>query len=74
MIIDTGLAKHIPADALRAAGALDEEGRPVRDPARQHKNRPTGSGDRRLVRHQPAARRTRRGLLRELRHQPVGDT
>ncbi|QHA09439.1 SDR family NAD(P)-dependent oxidoreductase [Streptomyces broussonetiae] len=36
-IVDTGLAKHIPEESLRAAGALDEEGRPVRDPARQHK-------------------------------------
>ncbi|MGW2691549.1 oxidoreductase [Streptomyces sp. NPDC001296] len=36
-IIDTGLAKHLSDDALRAAGAMDEEGRPVRDPARQLK-------------------------------------
>ncbi|WP_210592994.1 oxidoreductase [Streptomyces sp. GESEQ-35] len=37
MIVDTGLAKHIPEEALRAAGALDDQGRPVRDPARQYK-------------------------------------
>ncbi|MFF8731016.1 oxidoreductase [Streptomyces sp. NPDC015171] len=37
MIVDTGLAKHLPAEALRAAGAVDDEGRPVRDPARQMK-------------------------------------
>ncbi|MEU9444731.1 oxidoreductase [Streptomyces sp. NPDC048304] len=37
MIVDTGLAKHLPEEALRAAGAVDEEGRPVRDPARQLK-------------------------------------
>ncbi|MFJ5533016.1 hypothetical protein [Streptomyces sp. NPDC093261] len=36
-IIDTGLAKHISDDTLRAAGAMDDEGRPVRDPARQLK-------------------------------------
>ncbi|MGW1208546.1 oxidoreductase [Streptomyces sp. NPDC002499] len=36
-IIDTGLAKHISDDVIRAAGAVDEEGRPVRDPARQLK-------------------------------------
>ncbi|MEV6166834.1 oxidoreductase [Streptomyces sp. NPDC051954] len=37
MIVDTGLAKHIPEEALRAAGALDDQGVPVRDPARQFK-------------------------------------
>ncbi|MEV6114458.1 oxidoreductase [Streptomyces sp. NPDC052109] len=37
MIVDTGLAKHVPQEALRAAGAIDEEGRLVRDPARQLK-------------------------------------
>ncbi|TXS51880.1 SDR family NAD(P)-dependent oxidoreductase [Streptomyces sp. uw30] len=36
-IIDTGLAKHVSAEAVRAAGALDEHGRPVRDPSRQLK-------------------------------------
>ncbi|MET8804209.1 oxidoreductase [Streptomyces sp. NPDC004546] len=36
-IIDTGLAKHLTEEALRAAGAIDEEGRPVRDPSRQQK-------------------------------------
>ncbi|MFI1760524.1 oxidoreductase [Streptomyces sp. NPDC020800] len=36
-IIDTGLAKHLSEEALRAAGALDEQGRPLRDPARQQK-------------------------------------
>ncbi|MEV6027367.1 oxidoreductase [Streptomyces sp. NPDC052036] len=36
-IIDTGLAKHLSDDVLRAAGAMDDEGRPVRDPARQLK-------------------------------------
>ncbi|MGW4515840.1 oxidoreductase [Streptomyces sp. NPDC004393] len=36
-IIDTGLAKHLSDDALRAAGAMDDKGRPVRDPARQLK-------------------------------------
>ncbi|MER5936079.1 oxidoreductase [Streptomyces sp. NPDC001928] len=36
-IIDTGLAKHISTEVVRAAGALDEHGRPVRDPSRQLK-------------------------------------
>ncbi|MBP2047400.1 NAD(P)-dependent dehydrogenase (short-subunit alcohol dehydrogenase family) [Streptomyces griseochromogenes] len=42
-IIDTGLAKHLSEEALRAAGVLDEEGRPVRDPARQQKTVPQGA-------------------------------
>ncbi|MFJ8137689.1 oxidoreductase [Streptomyces sp. NPDC096013] len=37
LIIDTGLAKHLDTAVLRAAGALDDEGRPVRDPERQLK-------------------------------------
>ncbi|MQY37610.1 hypothetical protein SRB17_56140 [Streptomyces sp. RB17] len=36
-IVDTGLARHICEETLRAAGAVDEEGRLVRDPARQLK-------------------------------------
>ncbi|MGF0173931.1 oxidoreductase [Streptomyces sp. Marseille-Q5077] len=36
-IIETGLAKHVSADVVRAAGVLDEHGRPVRDPSRQLK-------------------------------------
>ncbi|MGW7253495.1 oxidoreductase [Streptomyces sp. NPDC054834] len=36
-IVDTGLAKHLAEDALLAAGAVDAEGRPVRDPTRQMK-------------------------------------
>ncbi|MFJ3307103.1 oxidoreductase [Streptomyces sp. NPDC086549] len=43
MIIDTGLAKHLSEEALRAAGALDDRGRPVRDPARQFKTVPQGA-------------------------------
>ncbi|MFG2122535.1 oxidoreductase [Streptomyces sp. NPDC048710] len=42
-IIDTGLAKHLTEEALRAAGAVDEQGRPVRDPARQQKTVPQGA-------------------------------
>lgn len=42
-IIETGLAKHVPDEAVRAAGAVDEEGRPVRDPARQLKTVPQGA-------------------------------
>jgi NAD(P)-dependent dehydrogenase (short-subunit alcohol dehydrogenase family) len=37
MIIDTGLAKHLDPEAIRAAGALTEDGTPVRDPERQFK-------------------------------------
>ncbi|MFE6553374.1 oxidoreductase [Streptomyces sp. NPDC057746] len=37
MIIDTGLARHISEETIRAAGAVDEQGRPVRDPSRQFK-------------------------------------
>ncbi|KOV64190.1 oxidoreductase [Streptomyces sp. MMG1121] len=36
-IVDTGLAKYLSEETLRAAGAVDAEGRPVRDPARQQK-------------------------------------
>lgn len=36
-IIETGLAKHVSAEVVRAAGVLDEQGRPVRDPSRQLK-------------------------------------
>jgi NAD(P)-dependent dehydrogenase (short-subunit alcohol dehydrogenase family) len=43
MIIDTGLAKHVSADMMRAAGAIDEHGQPVRDPARQLKTVPQGA-------------------------------
>ncbi|XUL93217.1 oxidoreductase [Streptomyces galilaeus] len=37
LIIDTGLVKHLDTSVLQAAGALDGEGRPVRDPERQMK-------------------------------------
>ncbi|MFG2780384.1 oxidoreductase [Streptomyces prunicolor] len=37
LIIDTGLVKHIDPAALQAAGALDSEGKPIRDPERQMK-------------------------------------
>jgi NAD(P)-dependent dehydrogenase (short-subunit alcohol dehydrogenase family) len=43
IIIDTGLAKHVGAEAVRAAGAVDDGGRPVRDPARQLKTVPQGA-------------------------------
>ncbi|MGW2744030.1 oxidoreductase [Streptomyces sp. NPDC001450] len=43
MIVDTGLAKHLSEETLRAAGALDDEGRPVRDPARQMKTAEQGA-------------------------------
>ncbi|MFD9002548.1 oxidoreductase [Streptomyces sp. NPDC059582] len=42
-IIETGLAKHVSDEAVRAAGAVDEDGRPVRDPARQLKTVPQGA-------------------------------
>ncbi|MER5890246.1 SDR family NAD(P)-dependent oxidoreductase [Streptomyces sp. NPDC001941] len=42
-IVDTGLAKHLSEDALRAAGAVDEDGTPVRDAARQLKSVPQGA-------------------------------
>jgi len=42
-IIDTGLAKYLPEEALRAAGAVDKDGRPVRDAARQLKTVPQGA-------------------------------
>ncbi|MEU9392804.1 oxidoreductase [Streptomyces sp. NPDC048324] len=37
IIIDTGLAKHVSAETVHASGAVDAQGRPVRDPARQLK-------------------------------------
>ncbi|MFF2094993.1 oxidoreductase [Streptomyces sp. NPDC058202] len=42
-IVDTGLAKHLSEDALRAAGAVEEDGTPVRDSARQLKTVPQGA-------------------------------
>ncbi|MET7744225.1 oxidoreductase [Streptomyces sp. NPDC005385] len=42
-IVDTGLAKHLSEDALRAAGAVEEDGTPVRDTARQLKTVPQGA-------------------------------
>ncbi|MFJ6084756.1 oxidoreductase [Streptomyces sp. NPDC092369] len=42
-IIDTGLAKHLSDDVIRAAGAVDAQGRPVRDPDRQLKTVPQGA-------------------------------
>ncbi|MGW3360922.1 oxidoreductase [Streptomyces bungoensis] len=36
-IVDTGLAKHVSVDTLRAAGAVDDQGHVVIDPARQLK-------------------------------------
>ncbi|MFI9646460.1 oxidoreductase [Streptomyces sp. NPDC052040] len=42
-IVDTGLARHLSTEVIRAAGALDDEGRPVRDPARQLKNAAQGA-------------------------------
>ncbi|MFE9097401.1 oxidoreductase [Streptomyces sp. NPDC007264] len=43
VVVDTGLAKHVSEDVVRAAGAVDEDGRPVRDPARQLKTVPQGA-------------------------------
>ncbi|WP_327406350.1 oxidoreductase [Streptomyces sp. NBC_01288] len=37
LIIDTGLVKHLDPAVLQAAGALDGEGKPIRDPERQMK-------------------------------------
>ncbi|MFD5716069.1 oxidoreductase [Streptomyces sp. NPDC127036] len=42
-IVDTGLAKHLSEDALRAAGAVEEDGTPVRDSGRQLKTVPQGA-------------------------------
>jgi NAD(P)-dependent dehydrogenase (short-subunit alcohol dehydrogenase family) len=42
-IVDTGLVKHIPTDALKAAGALDADGKPVIDPAKDLKTVPQGA-------------------------------
>ncbi|MFJ9536079.1 oxidoreductase [Streptomyces sp. NPDC101225] len=42
-IVDTGLARHLPAGALRAAGAVDAGGHPVRDASRQLKTVPQGA-------------------------------
>ncbi|MFG2352300.1 oxidoreductase [Streptomyces sp. NPDC048521] len=42
-IVDTGLAKHLDQETLRAAGSVDAQGRPVRDPARQLKTVPQGA-------------------------------
>ncbi|MFD7678062.1 oxidoreductase [Streptomyces sp. NPDC060187] len=42
-IVDTGLARHLSEDALRAAGAVEEDGTPVRDSARQLKTVPQGA-------------------------------
>jgi NAD(P)-dependent dehydrogenase (short-subunit alcohol dehydrogenase family) len=36
-ILGTGLDKHLSKDELRAAGAIDESGRPIYDPAKQLK-------------------------------------
>ncbi len=36
-IVDTGLGKYVSREQLVAAGVLDEQGNPVRDPARQLK-------------------------------------
>jgi len=36
-IVDTGLGKYVTREQLIAAGVLDEQGEPVRDPARQLK-------------------------------------
>jgi NAD(P)-dependent dehydrogenase (short-subunit alcohol dehydrogenase family) len=33
-IVDTGLGKHIPREDLRKAGVIDDEGKPVLDPAK----------------------------------------
>jgi NAD(P)-dependent dehydrogenase (short-subunit alcohol dehydrogenase family) len=42
-IVDTGLAKHLTVEALRAAGAVDEQGRPLLNPDRQQKTVPQGA-------------------------------
>jgi hypothetical protein len=36
-IVDTGLAEYVSEDELRAAGVIDEQGRPIIDPARDLK-------------------------------------
>ena len=42
-IIETGLVKHIPTETLKAVGALDAEGKPVIDPAKDLKTVPQGA-------------------------------
>jgi NAD(P)-dependent dehydrogenase (short-subunit alcohol dehydrogenase family) len=42
-IVGTGLEKHISAEQLRAAGVIDEQGKPVYDPARNLKTVPQGA-------------------------------
>jgi NAD(P)-dependent dehydrogenase (short-subunit alcohol dehydrogenase family) len=36
-VVDTGLGKHFSVDALKAAGAVDADGKPIIDPARGRK-------------------------------------
>lgn len=43
MIIDTGLAKHLDPASLKAAGALAEDGTPVRNAEQQQKTIPQGA-------------------------------
>jgi NAD(P)-dependent dehydrogenase (short-subunit alcohol dehydrogenase family) len=42
-IVDTGLGKHVPTDALKAMGILDADGEPVIDPAKDLKTVPQGA-------------------------------
>ncbi len=43
VIVDTGLAKHLPIEMFRAQGVIDENGRPILDPARNLKSTEQGA-------------------------------
>jgi NAD(P)-dependent dehydrogenase (short-subunit alcohol dehydrogenase family) len=43
LIIDTGLGKHLPAEFLKNAGVIDEDGKPIIDPSRNLKTVPQGA-------------------------------
>ena len=57
-ILNTCLAAHVSSEELRTAGVIDENGKPIRNPARNLKTVEQG------VRDEPTARRNGRRLLR----------
>lgn len=43
LIVDTGLAKHLPVEMFRAQGVIDENGKPILDPSRNLKSPEQGA-------------------------------
>jgi hypothetical protein len=71
-IVGTGLGKYVSREELQAAGLIDEQGKPILDPARGLKTVQQGAATSVWCATSPRLNGMGRRLLRELRHRHSG--